>query len=594
MQPYVPLALGGETIAAVALVVVAVVGIVAGALWLKKRDREMKAAAEELLEQGRRDAESLRKEAKVEAREEAMKAREAFEKEAAETREELRNRERQVVKREDSLDAKLDTLGRKEKAVEAEQKRVSALEDDLKAKQTELDETVAEQKQQLLKISGLGADEARTVLLERMEAEVEHEAAALIQRTTERAQETADAKAREILAGAIQRLASDYTSEATVATVDIPNDEMKGRIIGREGRNIRAFERATGVDVIVDDTPGVVVLSSFDSVRREVGRRSMVKLIADGRIQPPRIEQVVSECQKEVDQEIVETGKQVALDTGVRGLHPKEVQLLGRLKFRTSYGQSVLQHSIEVSALAGMMAEELGLDGRLARRAGLLHDIGKAVDHEVEGGHPEIGADLARRYNEQAEVIHAIGGHHEPNVPDMLYTTVVAAADAVSASRPGARRETLEKYVQRLEKLENLAGRFEGVENAFAIQAGREVRVVVDADKVSDDKAVKLCRDIAKAVEDELTYPGEVRVTLIRERRVVEYARKRRREPRATAGLVRPCAANGTRQVGSAASASRTRVVVRRVSAPAAYPAGCAPARWLRRTAKFQRGVESL
>ena len=525
MNPYVPLVLASETIVAIALVVVAGVGIAVAAVVLKKRGREDKAGAEELLAQARRDADSLRKEAKVEAREEAMKDREAFEKEAAGTRDELRGRERQVVKREDGLDAKLETLNRKEKAVEAEQKRVSQLEDDLKAKNADLDRTVAEQKQQLLRISGLGPDEARAVLLERMEAEVEHEAAALIQRTTERARETADGKAREILASAVQRLASDYTSEATVATVDIPNDEMKGRIIGREGRNIRAFERATGVDVIVDDTPGVVVLSSFDSVRREVGRRSMVKLIADGRIQPPRIEQVVSDCRKEVDQEITETGKQVALDTGVRGLHPKEIQLLGRLKFRTSYGQSVLKHSIEVSALAGMLAEELGLDGRLARRAGLLHDIGKAVDHEVEGGHPEIGADLARRYNEKPEVIHAIGGHHEPNVPDMLYTVIVAAADAVSASRPGARRETLQKYVQRLEKLENVAGRFEGVENAFAIQAGREVRVVVDADKVSDDTAIKLCRDIAKAVEDELTYPGEVKVTLIRERRVVEYAR---------------------------------------------------------------------
>ena len=529
MNPYVPLALSGEVWAGIAVAAagIAVAAAVFGLAYrrVKAKGREAKAAADDLLEQARRDADSLRKEAKVEAREEAMKAREVFEKEASETREELRSRERQVVKREDSVDAKLETLNRKEKAVEAEQKRVSALEDDLKAKHAELDRTVAEQKQQLLKISGLGADEARTVLLERMEAEVEHEAAVLIQRTTERAQETADTKAREILAGAIQRLASDYTSEATVATVDIPSDEMKGRIIGREGRNIRAFERATGVDVIVDDTPGVVVLSSFDSVRREVGRRAMVKLIADGRIQPPRIEQIVAECRKEVDQEIIETGKQVALDTGVRGLHPKEIQLLGRLKFRTSYGQSVLEHSIEVSALAGMLAEELGLDGRLARRAGLLHDIGKAVDHEVEGGHPEIGADLARRYNEQAEVIHAIGGHHEPNIPDMLYTTVVSAADAVSASRPGARRETLEKYVQRLEKLESLASRFEGVDNAFAIQAGREVRVVVDADKVSDDTAVKLCRDIAKAVEDELTYPGEVRVTLIRERRVVEYAR---------------------------------------------------------------------
>jgi len=279
------------------------------------------------------------------------------------------------------------------------------------------------------------------------------------------------------------------------------------------------------VDVIVDDTPGVIVLSSFDSVRREVARRSMQKLIADGRIQPPRIEQVVSECQKEVDKDILETGKQIALDTGVRGLHPKEIQLLGRLKYRTSFGQSVLQHSIEVAHLSAMLAGELGLDAELAKRAGLLHDIGKAVDHEVEGGHPEIGADLARRYNEPPEVIHAIGGHHEPNIKDALYTTVVSAADAVSASRPGARRETLEKYIQRLEKLEDLAKRFEGVHSAYAIQAGREVRVIVDAEKVDDALAVKVCRDIAKAVENELQYPGEVKVVLIRERRVIEYAR---------------------------------------------------------------------
>ncbi len=525
MSAYIPLALAGETIAAIALVVVGAVGIAVAVVVLKKQAGKAKAEAEDLLEQARREADGIRKEAKVEAREEAMQAREAFEQEAAKTREELRERERKAVKREDGVDAKLETLNRKEKAVEASEKRATQMEEDLKAKHQELDRMVAEEKQQLLKISGLGQNEARSILLERMEAEVEHEAAALIQRTTERAQETAQQKAREILATVVQRLASDYTSEATVATVDIPNDEMKGRIIGREGRNIRAFERATGVDVIVDDTPGIVVLSSFDPVRREVGRRAMVKLITDGRIQPPRIEQVVGECKKEVDQEITETGKQVALDTGVRGLHPKEIHLLGRLKYRTSYGQSVLQHSIEVSALSGMLAEELGLDGRLARRAGLLHDIGKAVDHEVEGGHPEIGADLARRYNEKAEVVHAIGGHHEPSVPDMLYTVIVSAADAVSASRPGARRETLEKYVQRLEKLEGLASRFEGVSSAYAIQAGREVRVVVDAEKVNDETAIKVCRDIAKAIEDELTYPGEVKVTLIRERRVVEYAR---------------------------------------------------------------------
>ena len=363
------------------------------------------------------------------------------------------------------------------------------------------------------------------MVAERLREEVESDCVEIVNREVSRAERTAQQEARRIVIDAIERCAAETTSEATVTTVELPNDDLKGRIIGREGRNIRAFERVTGVDVIVDDTPGVVVLSSFDSVRREIARRSLAKLISDGRIQPPRIEQVVSECKKEVEADINETGKQVALDTGVRGLHPKEVQLLGRLKYRTSYGQSVLQHSIEVAHLSGMLAEELGLDGQLARRAGLLHDIGKAVDHEVQGGHPEIGADLARRYNEREEVIHAIGGHHEPNIQDALYTIVVSAADAVSASRPGARRETLEKYVQRLEKLEEIARRFEGVEMAYAIQAGREVRVVVNADKVNDDLAITVCRDIAKAIEAELTYPGEVKVTLIRERRVVEYAR---------------------------------------------------------------------
>ncbi|MBE3099565.1 MAG: ribonuclease Y [Planctomycetes bacterium] len=490
-----------------------------------RKARQAESEGERTVSKARADADAILKEARVTAKEEAIRAREAFEKETARTREELRERERLVAKHEDGIDAKMETLARKEKAVEAGYTQVADMEKSLKAKHADLDQKIADEKRTLFKVAGLDQNQARQMLLERMEGEVQHEAAALIQRVTEHAQEESEQKARQILAGAIQRLASDYTAEVTVATVDIPSDEMKGRIIGREGRNIRAFERVTGVDVIVDDTPGVVVLSSFDSVRREIARRSLAKLISDGRIQPPRIEQVVSECKKEVEADINETGKQVALDTGVRGLHPKEVQLLGRLKYRTSYGQSVLQHSIEVAHLSGMLAEELGLDGQLARRAGLLHDIGKAVDHEVQGGHPEIGADLARRYNEREEVIHAIGGHHEPNIQDALYTIVVSAADAVSASRPGARRETLEKYVQRLEKLEEIARRFEGVEMAYAIQAGREVRVVVNADKVNDDLAITVCRDIAKAIEAELTYPGEVKVTLIRERRVVEYAR---------------------------------------------------------------------
>jgi ribonuclease Y len=509
----------------VALVLGGGIGYAVAYFLAVRKARQTQSEGERTVSKARADADAILKEARVTAKEEAIRAREAFEKETARTREELRERERVVAKHEDGIDAKMETLTRKEKAVEAGYTQVADMEKSLKAKHADLDQKIADEKRVLIKVAGLDQNQARQMLLERMEGEVQHEAAALIQRATEHAQEESEQKARQILAGAIQRLASDYTAEVTVATVDIPSDEMKGRIIGREGRNIRAFERVTGVDVIVDDTPGVVVLSSFDSVRREIARRSLAKLISDGRIQPPRIEQVVSECRKEVEADINETGKQVALDTGVRGLHPKEVQLLGRLKYRTSYGQSVLGHSIEVAHLSGMLAEELGLDGQLARRAGLLHDIGKAVDHEVQGGHPEIGADLARRYNECEEVIHAIGGHHEPNVQDALYTIVVSAADAVSASRPGARRETLEKYVQRLEKLEEIARRFEGVEMAYAIQAGREVRVVVNADKVDDDLAIKVCRDIAKAVEAELTYPGEVKVTLIRERRVVEYAR---------------------------------------------------------------------
>jgi ribonucrease Y len=511
-------------VAAVA-VVGAGVGIALVYSMTSKKAKVGDAEGQQILDKANREAEAIRKEAQITAKEEAIKAREAFEKESTATRDELRERERLVSKHEDSTEAKMETLNRKEKTVEAGEKRVADLEKAVTTKQADLDGMIAEEKRTLLKVAGLDEAQARAILMERMEGEIQHDVAALIQRGMEKAEEEVDQRSRELLATSIQRLASDFTAEATVGTVDIPNDEMKGRIIGREGRNIRAFERVTGVDVIVDDTPGVVVLSSFDPVRRETARRALTKLISDGRIQPPRIEQVVSECRKEVENDINEAGKQVALDTGVRGLHPKEVQLLGRLKYRTSYGQSVLQHSIEVAHLSGMLAEELGLDGQLARRAGLLHDIGKAVDHEVQGGHPEIGADLARRYNECEEVIGAIGGHHEPNVPAALYTVIVSAADAVSASRPGARRETLEKYVQRLEKLEEIAKRFEGVELAYAIQAGREVRVVVNADKVNDDLAVKVCRDIAKAVEDELTYPGEVKVTLIRERRVVEYAR---------------------------------------------------------------------
>jgi ribonuclease Y len=337
---------------------------------------------------------------------------------------------------------------------------------------------------------------------------------------------SSEERARRVLATAIHRYAAEHTADTTVSTVDIPSDDMKGRIIGREGRNIRTFEKCTGVDVIVDDTPGVVIVSAFDNIRRETARLALTKLIQDGRIHPSRIEEVVTETQSEMDKHIMEVGKQAVLEANIGLLHEKLVQLLGRLKFRTSYSQNVLQHSLEVAHLCGMMAEELGLDGRLARRCGLLHDIGKAADHEMEGGHPKIGAELAARHGEKSpEVLHAISGHHDDVTIDHVYTVLVASADAISASRPGARRETLEKYVKRLEELEAVASGFPGVEHAYAIQAGREVRVIANASQTSDSDAIKVCHDIARAIEEQLHYPGEIKVTVVRETRAVEYAR---------------------------------------------------------------------
>jgi ribonuclease Y len=371
----------------------------------------------------------------------------------------------------------------------------------------------------------MSVEDAKELLLERLGREVDRETEQLIMKRQEAAKETANARAREIIITAIQRYAADHTSDSTVSTVDIPSDEMKGRVIGREGRNIRAFEKATGVDVIVDDTPGVVVISSFDPVRREVARRSLEKLIQDGRIHPGRIEEIVAETAEEVDHEVTEIGKRAALEANVLNLHPKMYELLGRLNFRTSYGQNVLRHSIEVAYLSQMMAEELGLDGALARRCGILHDIGKAVDHEVEGGHPNIGAELAKRYNEKEEVLNAIAGHHGDIQATTMYTPLVSAADAISASRPGARRESLERYIKRLERLESLANAFAGVKQSYAIQAGREIRVIVDAKSIDDAGTAKLARDIAKSVEEEMEYPGEIRVSLVREVRAVEYAR---------------------------------------------------------------------
>ena len=384
---------------------------------------------------------------------------------------------------------------------------------------------MAQQKNQLLKITAMGINEAKKLLLERLEDECEYEMSALIQRKVEEATETADEKSREVISAAIQRYAAEHTCEVTVSTVEIPNDDMKGRIIGREGRNIRAFEKATGVDVIVDDTPGIIVVSGFSPVRREVARLSMERLIQDGRIHPSRIEELVAQTKKDVNHKVLQIGKNAAVETNVRGLNNKVLSLIGALSYRTSYGQNVLRHSIEVAFLSQVMADELGLDGSIARRAGLLHDIGKAIDHDVEGNHPAIGANYLKRFSESPIVLNAVAGHHGDVAADNPYTPLIAAADAVSASRPGARRETLERYIKRLEKLEEIAGSFKGVENAYAIQAGREIRVIVSAEQVDDEAAMKIARDIANKVEAEMTYPGEIQVTLLREVRCVEYAK---------------------------------------------------------------------
>ncbi len=500
-----------------------------GVYWMLSTQKRQAAQAQasRLVAEASQQAEATRRSAELEAKSEWYKQKEIFDKETAEQRTELREMEKRMSKREDNLERKLETLNTKERSLDARQQKLVDREHVMGIKEKQVDETLLKEQQELLKLAGLSMEDAKQLLLNKLEHEVEHEASALIRRIIENAKEDAERQARMILATSIQRYASGHTSDSTVSAIAIPSDEMKGRVIGREGRNIRAFEKATGVDVIVDDTPGVVVVSCFDSVRREVARRSMAKLIQDGRIHPTRIEEVVAEVQKDVDKQINEVGKQTVLDVGVHNVQPKIVAMLGRLQFRTSYGQNVLMHSVEVSNLAGLLAGELGLDEQLARRCGLLHDIGKALPHDqgIEGGHPAAGADFLRRFNEAPEVIDAAKNHHLDEVPQIIYTYLVAAADAVSASRPGARRETLERYIRRLEKLEEVACAFPGIEQAFAIQAGREVRVIADAEKVDDGSAHKIARDIAQKIQDELTYPGEVKVTLLRELRCVEYAR---------------------------------------------------------------------
>jgi ribonuclease Y len=482
--------------------------------------------AEKILVRARAEADSLIKEAGIEAKDLLFKLKSDFDTEAKETRSELKKLENRLIQKEENIDRKADLFDQREKEVVDKEQVLFDRDKALALKEEEYNTLIAEQKAQLEKISTLTADQAKELLIRAMENEARYEGAKLIKRIENEAKEEADKKAKKIIATAIQRYAGDFVAERTVSVVQLPGDEMKGRIIGREGRNIRAIEAATGIDLIIDDTPEAVILSGFNPVRREVARLSLIKLISDGRIHPARIEDVVKKAEQEVDTAIKEAGEQAAFDLGVHGIHAELIKYLGRLKYRTSYAQNVLQHSVEVGVLCGIMAAELGLKEKLARRMGLLHDIGKAIDHEVEGPHAVIGSKLAKKFGESAGVVHAIGAHHEDVPPSTVYALLVQAADGLSGARPGARKELLENYIKRIEDLEGIANGFKGVANTYAIQAGREIRVIVESDKVSDEDSVLLSRDIAKKIEESLTFPGQIKVTVIRETRSVEYANK--------------------------------------------------------------------
>ncbi|MFA6078417.1 MAG: ribonuclease Y [Candidatus Omnitrophota bacterium] len=492
---------------------------------VKGKLKSAEEKARKALESATNDAEKVRRAAELEAKDLLLKMRTEFEHETKSRRGELTVLEKRLIQKEENMDRKMDVLDRKEKDIERKDNAIGEREKGLTVKERDLEAMFQEEKEKLQKVSGMTREEARGVLLRRLEEEVKQEAAIMIKRVEEEAKEKADKEARKIIGLAIQRCAAEHTVETTVSVVSLPNDEMKGRIIGREGRNIRALEIATGIDVIIDDTPEAVILSGFDPIKREIAKISLERLLEDGRIHPGRIEEVVEKAKKDMETTIRQEGEKAAFDTGLHGIHPEIVKLLGRLKFRTSYGQNVLQHSKEVAYIMGVMAGELKLDFNLARRIGLLHDIGKAVSYEVEGTHSKIGSDLARKYGESENVCNAIEAHHQDIEPRTLLGVLVQAADAISASRPGARRETLEIYVKRLEKLESIADSFKGVEKAYAIQAGREIRVIVQPDKITDAQAAVLARDITKKIEEGLEYPGQIKVTVIRETRAIEYAK---------------------------------------------------------------------
>ena len=485
---------------------------------VEKKIGSAEGKAREIIDEAIKSAEAKKKEALLEAKEENLKAKNELDKEIKERRAEVQRYEKRVLNKEEAIERKSESLEKKENSLKNKEEKLAEA-------QTKVDELSEKRVQELERISGLTSEQAKEYLLKTVEEEVKIETAKLVKELESQAKEEADKKAKEIVVNAIQKCATDHVSETTISVVSLPNDEMKGRIIGREGRNIRTLESLTGVDLIIDDTPEAVVLSGFDPIRREIARIALEKLIVDGRIQPTRIEEMVNKARKEVETMIREEGEAATLEVGVHGIHPELVKLLGKMKFRTSYGQNALKHSIEVAHLSGLLAAEMGLDVRIAKRAGLLHDIGKAVDHEMEGTHIQLGVDLCRKYKESAVVINAVEAHHGDVEPETLIACIVQAADAISAARPGARRETLETYTNRLKQLEDITNSFEGVDKSFAIQAGREIRVMVIPEKVTDADMVLMARDISKQIEAELEYPGQIKVNVVRESRAIDYAK---------------------------------------------------------------------
>jgi ribonucrease Y len=501
------------------------VGALLYRVWLERQAGRVKDRAQEFVAEARKEAETIKKEAILQAKDGLFQMKADFERETKEARKEFQSVEKRILQKEENLEKKADALDKREAAMGKREKQLGQQERELGEKERELQLLIEEQRKLLESMSGMSSEEAKRMLLQVVENEARHEAAVLVKKIEIEAREMADRKAKNIISLAIQRYAGDYVAEKTVSVVNLPNEEMKGRIIGREGRNIRAIEASTGVDLIIDDTPEAVILSGFNPIRREVARISLERLISDGRIHPARIEEIVEKVNTEIDNAIREAGEQAAFDVGVHGIHPDLIKLLGKLKYRTSYAQNVLQHSLEVGFLCGIMAAELGLNEKQAKRAGLLHDIGKAMDHEMEGPHATIGADLAKRHGESPTIVHAIAAHHEDVPTEDILGVLVQAADALSGARPGARKELLETYVKRLEDLERIACGFQGITKAYAIQAGRELRIIVESVSVTDADVVLLSRDVARKIESELTYPGQIKVTVIREIRAVDYAK---------------------------------------------------------------------